>query len=72
MANGESCHRIDQRKIYLTKVQYIHDNPVRAGWVSKPEDWIYSSARNYRDEHAILKEVICLMPPLNFKTNHVS
>lgn len=29
------------------KIEYIHDNPVRAGIVEKPEDYLYSSARNY-------------------------
>jgi REP element-mobilizing transposase RayT len=29
------------------KVDYLHNNPVRAGWVEKPEDYIYSSARYY-------------------------
>ena len=29
------------------KVQYIHNNPVRAGIVINPEDYLYSSARNY-------------------------
>lgn len=29
------------------KVNYIHNNPVRAGWVENPEDYLYSSARNY-------------------------
>jgi putative transposase len=29
------------------KLDYIHNNPVRAGLVSNPEDWIYSSASNY-------------------------
>ena len=26
---------------------YIHDNPVEANLVSKPEDWQFSSARDY-------------------------
>ena len=30
----------------LTKANYIHGNPVKKGYVSKPEDWCYSSARN--------------------------
>lgn len=30
-----------------SRLNYIHDNPVRAGWVEKPEDYLYSSARNY-------------------------
>ncbi|MFT4857763.1 MAG: hypothetical protein ACI9UV_003263 [Algoriphagus sp.] len=28
-------------------MNYIHDNPVRTGIVEKPEDYLYSSARNY-------------------------
>jgi len=31
------------------KLAYIHENPVRAGIVAKPEDYLYSSARNYAD-----------------------
>ena len=29
------------------KLDYTHNNPVEAGFVSKPEDWLYSRARNY-------------------------
>jgi putative transposase len=29
------------------KIEYIHNNPVKAGLVSKAEDWSYSSARAY-------------------------
>ena len=29
------------------KIEYIHNNPVKAGLVSKAEDWPYSSARAY-------------------------
>jgi len=29
------------------KLNYIHENPVRAGWVEKPEHYLYSSSRNY-------------------------
>ena len=28
-------------------VRYIHNNPVRKGLVEKPEDWFYSSAREW-------------------------
>ncbi|HAG50141.1 MAG: hypothetical protein A2X87_08300 [Deltaproteobacteria bacterium GWC2_42_51] len=31
----------------VTKINYIHENPVRKGLVSRPEDWFYSSARDY-------------------------
>jgi putative transposase len=30
-----------------TKINYIHQNPVRAGIVVNPEDYLHSSARNY-------------------------
>jgi len=33
--------------IMTQKVEYIHNNPVKRGYVDKPEDWRYSSARNY-------------------------
>jgi hypothetical protein len=31
------------------KIEYIHMNPVRAGIVQNPEEYIYLSARNYAD-----------------------
>jgi len=32
---------------YIEKVQYIHLNPVKAGLVSRPEDWPWSSVHDY-------------------------
>jgi putative transposase len=29
------------------KIDYLHHNPVRTGVVERPEDWVYSSARDY-------------------------
>lgn len=31
----------------MTKLWYIHNNPVRAGWVLEPQHYLYSSASNY-------------------------
>ena len=36
-----SNHLIDQ------KLDYLHNNPVVAGWVDEPEHYLYSSARDY-------------------------
>jgi REP element-mobilizing transposase RayT len=36
------------------KVDYIHLNPVRNGIVAKPEDYLYSSARNYAEMEGLL------------------
>ena len=36
------------------KLEYLHNNPVRARVVEKPEDYLYSSARNYADLDGLL------------------
>ena len=41
-------------KFIKQKVEYIHNNPVRAGLVEKAEDYLYSSARNYLDMDGLL------------------
>jgi REP element-mobilizing transposase RayT len=43
------------------KIDYIHNNPVEAGLVEKPEDYPYSSAKTYRtNEESSLLPVVCL------------
>jgi putative transposase len=37
------------------KLDYIHNNPVESGFVTRPEDWKYSSARNIQDDQTVLK-----------------
>ena len=38
---------ITSREFLLSKLNYIHQNPVRAGWVKNAEEYLYSSATNY-------------------------
>jgi len=38
---------IFSNKFFFQKLNYIHNNPVAAGLVTKPEDYYYCSARNY-------------------------
>ena len=38
---------ITSEKWFRQKLEYMHYNPVRKGYVEKPEDWKYSSARNW-------------------------
>jgi len=33
----------------VQKLDYIHNNPVEAGIVDKPEEYLYSSARDYHN-----------------------
>jgi len=40
------------------RINYIHENPVRAGIVEKPEDYLYSSARNYAGLNGLIEVVI--------------
>jgi REP element-mobilizing transposase RayT len=40
------------------KLDYIHNNPVRAGIVRKPEEYVYSSASNYAEMESILDVII--------------
>jgi putative transposase len=41
---GFADRRMRDREDYLTHVNYIHDNPVRARLCQLPEDYLYSSA----------------------------
>jgi REP element-mobilizing transposase RayT len=45
---------LDTNKMKDERLAYIHNNPVKAGYVYKPEDYIYSSAMDYCDEKGLL------------------
>ena len=40
------------------KLEYIHNNPVRRGYVDDPVHWRYSSARNYSKLPALLPVIV--------------
>ena len=42
-------------KVIKQKIDYIHNNPVEAGLVTTAVDWKYSSARNYQEDHTVLR-----------------
>ena len=47
---------IRNQKMFWVKLEYIHNNPIKAGLVSKAEDYKYSSARNYiNNDHSIIR-----------------
>ena len=46
------------QKFTEQKIDYIHDNPVRAGIVTKAEDYLYSSARNYAGLESLLDVIL--------------
>lgn len=40
--------------IFEQKLNYIHNNPVEAGFVEYPEQYLYSSARDYSEEKGLV------------------
>ncbi len=45
-------------KVINQKINYIHNNPVEEGLVYNPEDYVYSSARDYSGEKGLLEDVV--------------
>ncbi len=50
-SHPEECYSYEFTR---TKLDYTHENPVRAGIVARPEDYIYSSASNYMGKGGII------------------
>ena len=55
---GSHAEWIQNDFIMRQKIEYIHQNPVKRGYVDKAEYWRYSSARNYLGETGLL-EIDC-------------
>ncbi|MGD1960073.1 MAG: transposase [Fulvivirga sp.] len=52
----DSNHAIDLTNIdMMGKVDYVHENPVKAGIVEEPEHYLYSSARDYAGVDGMVK-----------------
>lgn len=45
---------ITNNKILQQKLEYIHLNPVKAGFVAEPQDYVYSSALDYSGGKGLL------------------
>lgn len=43
--------------VFEQKLNYIHQNPVKSGFVIEPWEWKYSSAGNYCDDHQDILEI---------------
>jgi putative transposase len=44
---GSHPEVIENEEMLRQKIEYIHQNPVKRGYVCDPTHWRYSSARNY-------------------------
>ena len=45
--DGNEAKEINTPEFIQQKLDYIHLNPVRAGWVAEPQHYLYSSAIDY-------------------------
>jgi len=45
---------MQNEKIMLQKIEYIHNNPVKRGYVDEAKHWRYSSARDYEGTKGLL------------------
>lgn len=52
---GNHAIELFTEKFVWQKINYIHNNPVEAGFVKNAEDWVYSSATNYQEMESILE-----------------
>ena len=50
---------IKDQEMFDKILEYIHMNPVVAGFVSKPEDWRYSSARDFCNLKGLIELSYC-------------
>ena len=52
--NENHPEEIYSLELLMTKLNYIHENPVRAGLVSSPWDYVYSSAGDYQGRKGLI------------------
>ena len=45
-------------EFYKEKLNYIHMNPVKQEIVEKPEYYVYSSARNYKEQKGMIDVIV--------------
>ena len=52
---GSHPQLIENEAVLIQKLEYIHQNPVKRGYVDLAEHWRYSSARNYSDLEGLIE-----------------
>ena len=54
---GNHPQAIQSEAMMWQKLEYMHDNPVKRGYVDDPLHWRYSSARNYAGQPGLIDVV---------------
>ncbi|MGA7748596.1 MAG: hypothetical protein WCA63_00450, partial [Gallionella sp.] len=52
---GSHAELVFSEAMMREKLDYIHANPVKRGYVDRAEHWRYSSARNYAGEAGLIE-----------------
>jgi REP element-mobilizing transposase RayT len=52
---GSHPQLIQNEEMMRQKIEYIHDNPVKRGFVDEPAHWRCSSARNYMGQPGLIE-----------------
>ncbi|MEX0165071.1 transposase [Pseudomonas brassicacearum] len=52
---GSHAEQVYSEAVMRQKLDYIHFNPVKRGYVELPEHWRYSSARNYAGMEGLIE-----------------
>lgn len=51
---GSHPQKVTNEEMLIQKIEYIHNNTVRRGYVDEPKCWRYSSASNYEGLDGLL------------------
>src|SRR5262249_7666678 len=54
---GSHPQQIQNDEMMIQKLEYMHLNPVRRGYMDDPVHWRYSSARNYAERVGLIEVV---------------
>ncbi len=52
---GSHAEMVFSEAVMREKLEYIHQNPVKRGYVDVPEHWRYSSARDYAGQKGLME-----------------
>ena len=59
-AEGNHPVALENSDRFMSRLKYVHNNPVRKGYVETPEQWKFSSARNYLSGDQSVLQVECI------------
>lgn len=51
---GSHPQMVESEEMMWQKIEYIHNNPLRRGYIDDPTHWRYSSARSYAGQQGLI------------------